>query len=51
MVAGDIEMIVGFRRDRSFGPITMVGMGGIYTEVFKDVQLGVDDIATPTSGI
>ncbi|MEK7097434.1 MAG: acetate--CoA ligase family protein, partial [Patescibacteria group bacterium] len=45
MVAGDIEMIVGFRRDRSFGPIIMVGMGGIYTEVFKDVQLGVDDIS------
>jgi len=44
MITGDLEMIIGFRRDKSFGPIIMVGMGGIYTEIFKDVQLGVEDI-------
>lgn len=37
MVEKDIELIVGARIDRSFGPIVMCGMGGIYVEVIKDV--------------
>jgi len=37
MVEKDIELIVGARMDRSFGPIVMCGMGGIYVEVIKDV--------------
>lgn len=44
MVKAGMEMIVGFKRDESFGPIIMVGMGGIYTEVFKDIQTEVEDI-------
>jgi acetyltransferase len=38
MVKKGIETIVGARRDRSFGPIAMCGMGGIYVEVMKDVS-------------
>jgi len=34
-----IEMIVGGRRDESFGPVVMLGMGGIYAEIFQDVAL------------
>ncbi len=37
MVKRGIETIVGARRDASFGPIAMCGMGGIYVEVMKDV--------------
>jgi acetate---CoA ligase (ADP-forming) len=32
-----IETIVGSRRDLSFGPIVMFGLGGIYVEVMKDI--------------
>lgn len=32
-----IEIIVGIQMDEVFGPVLMVGMGGIFTDVFKDV--------------
>lgn len=37
MVASGTETIIGARRDNSFGPIVMFGLGGIYVEVMKDV--------------
>jgi acyl-CoA synthetase (NDP forming) len=33
------EMILGARRDREWGPIVMVGLGGIWTEALEDVRL------------
>ncbi len=38
------EIILGFKRDAAFGPIMMVGLGGIYTEVFKEVKLATSDL-------
>ncbi|MEA2108424.1 MAG: acetate--CoA ligase family protein [Pseudomonadota bacterium] len=38
-VSTSVEMIVGGRRDESFGPVVMLGMGGIYAEIFQDVAL------------
>ena len=37
MVRPGTETIVGARQDRSFGPTVMVGLGGVYVEVMKDV--------------
>ncbi|MCX6000949.1 MAG: acetate--CoA ligase family protein, partial [Chloroflexi bacterium] len=37
-VSPGVETIVGARRDLSFGPIVMFGLGGIYVEVMKDIS-------------
>lgn len=38
------EIILGFKRDSSFGPIMMIGWGGIYTEILKDFKLSISDL-------
>jgi acyl-CoA synthetase (NDP forming) len=37
MIAGGVECILGARIDPVFGPVVMFGLGGILTEVLKDV--------------
>jgi acetyltransferase len=32
-----IEVLMGIKRDPQLGPVVVVGMGGIYTEIFRDV--------------
>jgi acetyltransferase len=39
MAPEGIECFVGGRRDPVFGPIVMVGLGGIYIEIFKDTAI------------
>jgi acyl-CoA synthetase (NDP forming) len=32
-----VELLMGIKRDPQWGPVVVAGMGGIYTEVFRDV--------------
>ncbi|MDH3192623.1 MAG: acetate--CoA ligase family protein [Nitrosopumilus sp.] len=37
MIKGGKELIIGSKLELGFGPVIMLGMGGIYVEVLKDV--------------
>lgn len=39
MLKQGVEMIIGVNNDPQFGTMIMVGMGGVFVEVFKDVAL------------
>lgn len=41
MVKGERELVAGLVRDPQFGPCVMFGLGGIFTEVLKDVTFRV----------
>ncbi len=43
------EIIVGGRQDLQFGATVMVGLGGVYTEIFKDVAWGIAPISKATA--
>ena len=41
MVKGQRELVIGMTRDPQFGPCVMFGLGGIFTEILKDVSFRV----------
>jgi acyl-CoA synthetase (NDP forming) len=44
MAGRGVEMAVGARRDRQWGPVLMVGLGGIWIETLNDVRLMPADL-------
>jgi len=36
---GGRELILGGKRDKAFGPLVLLGLGGIYAEIFRDTAI------------
>lgn len=41
MVPKGVEIIIGANRDPQFGPIILIGIGGVFTELLEDVSFGM----------
>jgi acyl-CoA synthetase (NDP forming) len=50
MAPGGVELILGVQNDSNFGPTIMVGLGGIFTEIFEDTVLSLP-VATPEAAV
>jgi acyl-CoA synthetase (NDP forming) len=44
-VSDGIELIIGCRQDPAFGPLVMVGFGGIYAEIMRDTAVALGPIS------
>jgi acyl-CoA synthetase (NDP forming) len=43
------ELILGVRRDPVFGPVVLVGIGGIFTEIFRDTAIDLAPVDSTTA--
>ena len=41
MIKDAVEVIIGITRDPQFGPVIAFGLGGIFTEIMKDISLRI----------
>ena len=46
MAQGIAEILLGIARDPTFGPVLLVGMGGLWVEVMHDVQRALCPVTT-----
>jgi acetate---CoA ligase (ADP-forming) len=45
-----IELLIGLIRDPKFGPVVLVGLGGVYAEVLRDVAVALAPVS-PEEGL
>jgi hypothetical protein len=45
-----VELIIGARRDPSFGPVVLVGAGGVHAELVKDTAIELAPVTPATAG-
>ena len=50
MVKGERELVIGMTRDPQFGPCVMFGLGGIFTEVLRDVSFRIAPLTMDDAG-
>lgn len=49
-VPGDVEVIVGARHDPVFGPVVLVGLGGVLAELLDDTAVRLAPVSLTTAG-
>ncbi|MEJ2758251.1 MAG: acetate--CoA ligase family protein [Anaerolineales bacterium] len=49
MVSGGRELILGGRQDPQFGPVVMIGLGGIFVEIIEETAVRVAPISRETA--
>ena len=45
MAVGGRELIIGGRQDKQFGPVVLVGLGGIFVEIFEQATLRIAPVS------
>jgi acetate---CoA ligase (ADP-forming) len=48
-VGDGVELLVGARWDARFGPVALVGLGGVFTEVLSDVAVALAPVGEATA--
>jgi acetyltransferase len=46
MAGPGIELILGARRDAQYGPVVLVGLGGVLAEAIDDVAIGLAPVGS-----
>lgn len=50
MIRGEYELVVGVKRDPTFGPTILVGLGGVWVELLEDVAMRICPLS-PTDAV